>query len=121
MGKPSALQRPAASRRGSGFRPSLAPRIVSAAAIRGSAGYAAIGLNGQAREQVEQEVVTFAGAQRIVDANDAASGLGAAMGPLDPALSDAINALPVVMSPSASTPPPLIVDALLANCICNLP
>jgi len=63
----------------------------------------------------------FAGAQRIVDANGAASGLGDATGRLDPALSDAINALPVLMSPSASTLSPLIVDALLANCICNLP
>jgi hypothetical protein len=84
-------------------------------------GYADIGLKGQAREHVEQEVATLADEQRVVDASDAASDLGDATRQADPALSDAINALPRVMSCSASTPSPPIVDALLANCIFNLP
>jgi hypothetical protein len=84
-------------------------------------GYAGIGLKGQAREHVEQEVVTFADGQRVVDAKGADSDLGDAMGQVDPVLSDAINGLPLVMLFSASTHSPPIVDALPANCIFNLP
>jgi hypothetical protein len=39
----------------------------------------------------------------------------------EPALSDAINEVPLAMLSSASTPSPLIVDALLATRIFNLP
>jgi hypothetical protein len=87
----------------------------------GLAGYAAIGLKGQAREHVEQEVLTFADEQRVVDANGADSDLGDPTRQADPALSAAINALPRVISCSASTPSPPIVDALLSNCMLNLP
>ncbi|HET6926809.1 MAG TPA: hypothetical protein VFI48_08155 [Hyphomicrobiaceae bacterium] len=83
--------------------------------------YAGIGLKGQAREHAAQEVLVFADEQRVVDANDADSDFGDATGQADPALSDAINALPRVMPCSASTPSPSIVDALLANCIFKLP
>jgi hypothetical protein len=73
-------------------------------------GYADIGRKGQAREHVAQEVLTFADEQRVVDASDAA-------GQADPALSDAIDVLSCVMSCSARTPSPSIVEAWLANCI----
>jgi hypothetical protein len=84
-------------------------------------GYADIGLKGQAREHVAQEVVTFADEQRVDDAGDAGSDLGDTTGHADPVLFDAIKALPRVMPCSASTPSPTIVDALLANCMFNLP
>jgi hypothetical protein len=84
-------------------------------------GYADIGLRGQAREHVEHEVLVLADAQRVVDANGADSDLGDATGQGEPALSDAINEVPLAMSSSASTPSPLIVDALLATRIFNLP
>jgi hypothetical protein len=80
-------------------------------------GYAGIGLNGQAREHVEQEVVVLAEGQRMVDANDADSDPGDPTGEGNPAPSDTINALPLVMSPPANAPSPPIVNALLANCI----
>jgi hypothetical protein len=84
-------------------------------------GYAGIGLKEQAREHVEQEMFVFADGQRVVDANGADSDLGDATGRLEPALSEVINELPLVISSSASTHSPPIVDALLANCIFNLP
>jgi hypothetical protein len=83
--------------------------------------YAGIGLKGQAREHAAHEVPVFTDEQRVVDPNDADSDFGDATGQADPALFDAINALPRVTSCSASTPSPPIVDALLANCMFNLP
>ncbi len=63
----------------------------------------------------------MADAQRVVDANGTDGDLGDAMDQGEPALSDAINEVPLAMSSSASIPSPLIVDALLANRIFNLP